>query len=207
MNINFIRYPLNYPLFFFYKGCKSDTQSAIINVVNTKSEKEYFLLSTPLVSLAIYALICSISACLGSIFASGSLPQMYFGLKKPIWSIPQPALLPVWIALHVIITLGVWQHQQQRRKDNGVAHACFMLHYLCLLLWPYIYFEKMRPAASLIFAAFLWATASLWIFAGRKVSRFSTIILLPYWLFTLYLMLLNLILIRMNPGIFATISK
>ena len=56
----------------------------------------------------------------------------------------------------------------------------------------------MRPVSALVCAAFLWATTSVWILASRKQSRVATIILIPYWLWTIYLMLINLFMIRMN---------
>ncbi len=135
---------------------------------------------------------------MGAIWAGGGLYEMFTTLSRPVWCIPYEALLPVWSALHVAAAIALWRHWALRVQDNGRATLWFLLQYLFGVLWPFIYFEQQRPVAALSCAAIWWATSIGWLAAGRRISRFSALLLAPYTMWPLYLMALNFAIIRLN---------
>ena len=155
-------------------------------------------LSNRWVGLAI-AFVCSFGiAGIGG--ALTDLGPWYQALKQPDWKPPDPAFGTIWSTIFTLCALsgwGAWQLAQTRALKMRIA-VLFAMNGGLNIFWSWLYFYLHRPDWALIELYFLWASIALLIIGLWRISKMSSIMLLPYLAWVTAAGFLNLATIELN---------
>lgn len=142
------------------------------------------------------------SAAVGML-ASTQADTFYAVLQKPAWAPPAWVFGPVWTGLYALMACAaVMVHWRLSSWPQGVAGL--RLYALALLpnaLWSWTFFHWHLGLASLAVIAVLWLLLLATLLAFWRVRRASAGLMVPVMLWVSFAAVLNLVLLRMNPGV------
>lgn len=117
----------------------------------------------------------------------------YDNLTKPFLQPPAWIFPPVWIILYgTILTSLILYSITVTGKSKLSGYICFIVHMVFNLLWSPVFFKLHRPDIALGIILIMVFTAVLVIYKFYRISRISGIILVPYFLWLLFAVYLNL---------------
>ena len=121
----------------------------------------------------------------------------YDNLAKPFLMPPAWLFSPVWLILYgtILISLILYSIKSTNRFKGYVI---FAVHITFNLLWSPVFFILHRMDIALAIIAIIIFTAILLIKTFFPISKTAGLILIPYFIWLLYAMYLNLELIRLN---------
>lgn len=126
-------------------------------------------------------------------FTASSVSDWYLTLRKPQWTPPSGVFGPVWTILYVMIALSGWCIfiKDTASGKKNAALTIYGLQLLSNFLWSYFFFFLQSPGLALldIFVLVGLIAITIWWFA--KIDRFAALLLIPYFLWTLYATALN----------------
>lgn len=155
----------------------------------------------------ITGLVASLAICYTVSFvgamASINARSFYSQLALPTWAPPGWLFGPVWLILYTMMAVSAWLVW---RTDNDKAKRRALFIFLVQLfpnaLWSWLFFYWKSGAASFANIVFLWLLIILTIIAFWKVKPLSGVLLVPYLLWVSFAATLNLVIWRMNTGVF-----
>jgi tryptophan-rich sensory protein len=127
------------------------------------------------------AFACSFSVA-GIGGALTDLGPWYQALKQPEWKPPDAAFGTIWTTIFTLCALsgwGAWQLSDTRAKQIRIG-VLFALNAGLNIFWSWLYFNQHRPDWSLVELYFLWASILLLIVGLWRLSKTSSVMLLPY---------------------------
>jgi tryptophan-rich sensory protein len=148
--------------------------------------------ATEVLKLVASVILCQLAGFLGSLFTTPAIPTWYATLKKPFFTPPEWIFSPVWISLFLLMGISlffVW-----RRTDHPkfkMAFICFSVQLILNILWSIFFFGLRSPLLGLVDIVVLWIAILYTIFHFLKVSKFSGVLLLPYFVWVSFAALLN----------------
>ena len=137
---------------------------------------------------------------------SGINAQLWYnGLKKLI-DVPTIVFPIVWTALYILMGFSLWLVLSARRRaDDGnlpryraKALELFSFQLLLNLIWSVIFFGLRLPSVALLEMIALLAFIVLYIRASHKVNRPAAYLMIPYVIWVVFAMVLNLTIVMMN---------
>jgi benzodiazapine receptor len=137
---------------------------------------------------------------------SGINAQLWYaGLKKPI-DVPSIVFPIAWAFLYTLMGVSLWLVLSARRtagdgnlpRYRAKALELFSFQLLLSLLWPAIFFGLRLPSVALLEMAALLAFIALYIRASHKVNRTAAYLMIPYAIWAVFAMVLNLTIVMMN---------
>lgn len=139
-------------------------------------------------------LLCEAAGGIGSMFTRNSLKEWYPNLEKPSFTPPGWIFGPVWALLYALMRASFYVAERQHEDGSGEARASRVLFGIQLVLntlWSYVFFGRRSPAWALVEIGFLWAAIVATILTFSKVSKMTTLLMLPYLLWTSFATVLN----------------
>ena len=155
-------------------------------------------LSNRWVGLAI-AFVCSFGVA-GIGGALTDLGAWYQALKQPDWKPPDAAFGTICSTICTLCALGGWggwQLAPTHALKMRIA-VLFALNGALNIFWSWLYFYLHRPDWALTELYFLWASIALLIVGLWRISKMSSIMLLPYLAWVTAAGFLNLATIELN---------
>jgi len=138
------------------------------------------MISNRWVGLAI-AIACSFSvAAIGG--ALTDLGPWYQSLQQPTWKPADAAFGTIWTTIFSLCALsgwGAWQLSQNRKQKIRIV-VLFAFNGALNLLWSWLFFQQHRPDWALIELYALWASVLFLIMGVWRISKTSSLMLLPY---------------------------
>jgi len=153
------------------------------------------------VELILFIVMCEIAGVVGSIFTTSSIPGWYAGLRKPSLAPPNWVFAPVWTALYALMGISlfvIWR----RRSGAGLRRAAISTFFLQLALnalWSYLFFGLQSPFLGVIGITFLWLTIFAAMMFFSRISKFASLVLLPYLAWVSFAAYLNYLILTLNP--------
>lgn len=133
----------------------------------------------------------------------GALTELgpwYFSLKQPAWKPPDIAFGPIWTTIFTLCALsgwGAWQLATSFKQKLAIA-LMFGVNGALNVLWSWLYFTLKRPDWALIELYVLWASVLLLIIGLWRISKLSSLMIVPYLVWVTTAGLLNLSTIELN---------
>lgn len=134
---------------------------------------------------------------------STDLSGWYQALAKPDWQPPDWLFGPVWTliyALAAIAGVSAWRGAH----DAGARYrilALFAVNGFLNVFWSLLFFRLQRPDWAVVEVVFLWLSIVALMIGLRPFSRSSTWLLAPYLVWVAFAGILNLAVLRLNPGL------
>jgi translocator protein len=128
---------------------------------------------------------------IGSWLTDQSVDTWYPALNKAPWNPPSYLFGIVWPILYLMMALAfgiVWSCE---KKNKNKAYLAFFTQLTFNLLWSFFFFYLQSPLLALIDLillnlAILWTMRAFW-----SLSKWASILLFPYLLWTLFALTLN----------------
>lgn len=115
----------------------------------------------------------------------GALTELgpwYFALRQPDWKPPDAAFGVVWSILFTLAAISAalaWQSARSAADRTRVL-GLFGLNALLNMLWSALYFKLQRPDWALLEVPLLWLSILALILGLWRLSRWASVLLLPY---------------------------
>jgi tryptophan-rich sensory protein len=115
----------------------------------------------------------------------GSLTDLgpwYFALKQPAWKPPDIAFGPIWTTIFTLCALsgwGAWQLATSFKQKLAIA-LMFGVNGALNVLWSWLYFTLKRPDWALSELYVLWASVLLLTLGLWRISKLSSLMIVPY---------------------------
>lgn len=109
----------------------------------------------------------------------------YESLAKPALNPPSWVFGVIWPVLYVLMTVSawhVWRLQEGRQDEVEEALALFVFQLVANFFWPLFFFGMQSTWLGLMWIGLVWMLVSLTCVFFASISRFSALLLLPYWL-------------------------
>lgn len=128
------------------------------------------------------------------------LGPWYQALKQPSWKPPDAAFGIIWSTIFTLCAFsgwGAWQVSKNAAQKLCIA-AMFALNGLLNILWSWLYFNQQRPDWAMTELYFLWGSIVLLMMGLWRLSKWSSVMLLPYLLWVTTAGFLNAATIELN---------
>ncbi|MCR5164898.1 MAG: tryptophan-rich sensory protein [Thermoguttaceae bacterium] len=146
-----------------------------------------------------FVAIAMASGWIASLFMQPAGYEWFRALNHPECAPPSWLFLPVWLVLYFLLGTSVWI--SRRLTDCARFTRIFMLFAFLLLLqivWCYSFFYTQNPFGAFIDLVWVFTVLLLLFLSSIKISRLAGILLLPQVLWTIYAMILNYQIWKLN---------
>jgi benzodiazapine receptor len=152
-------------------------------------------------SLLIFLAIVFSIQWIGSILTLSSVGDWYLTLNKPTWNPPPWIFGFVWTILYLSIAISGWliYSKTPSSKKKTLALSIYGVQLFFNLTWTYCFFFLKNPALALADLLLLLTLIFINIHLFLKLYRPSGLLLIPYFIWSLFAALLNLTLLILNP--------
>ena len=153
---------------------------------------------TPVLVAAVAALAVAI---LGA--TATDIGPWYYGLHKPSWQPPDWLFGPVWTLIYGLTALSAviaWRHTRSRGQRQLVL-VLFAANALLNVAWSELFFKLQRPDWALIEAVPFWLSIGVLMVVLAPISAAASRLLWPYLAWVAFATVLNLAVVRLNPGV------
>jgi tryptophan-rich sensory protein len=130
----------------------------------------------------------------GSRMTFTSVTNWYLTLEKPFWTPPSWLFGPVWTILYLSIAVSGWL-VWDKTKSSPIRRRSFFFfgaQLLANLLWSYFFFFLKNPLLGLIDILLMVFLIGINIWLFMKLYKPAGFLMIPYLLWTLYALTLNL---------------
>lgn len=129
-----------------------------------------------------------------------SVKDWYLTLQKPGWTPPSWVFGPVWTILYITIAISGWLVWIRTRPslDRRLAFLSYGIQLTANLFWSYFFFYLKCPQLGLIDISILIVFIAINIALFTKLYRPAGLLLVPYFVWTLYAAFLNFTIWRLN---------
>lgn len=146
-------------------------------------------------SLYLKIVLCaSLSLVAGSAIGFCSVESIvvwYPTIIKPSWNPPNWVFGPVWSFLYLMIGFSFALLWNATHKFKRLAITLFIIQFVLNLLWSVIFFANKCVGLAFIEIVLLLIMIIATMFVAKRVSLWSTILLVPYLLWVSFATLLS----------------
>ena len=155
---------------------------------------------SPRVAFPAALVLCLAVAAFGSWVAAPEIGGWYAGLRKPVFTPPDRALLVAWPLLHVMTALAAGRIAVLPRGAplRREAPSLLALQLAFAAVWPFIFFGRHNPQAGLLTVVFLLAVLAATSAAFRRLDRRAGLLMLPSLAAIAFACVLNGTIVAMN---------
>ena len=123
----------------------------------------------------------------------------YNSLQKPLFTPPSGIFAPVWGVLYVLMFVSfLIMIYSDKNQDKKLAVILFSVQLLLNFSWTPVFFYFHNIKLAFIIILLLAILLVLTIVKFLEVSKFSGILLIPYFLWVIFAMYLNFEFMRLN---------
>lgn len=146
-----------------------------------------------LMTLLGFIALVGLIAWAGHQFTAVSVSNWYVGIKKASWTPPAWVFGPVWFLLYLSIAISGWLIQTKIRSSSSKRLSLIVYGGQLLVngLWPYFFFFLKSPLLGLIDILLLTCLIAINIRVFTRLYKPAGLLLIPYFLWTLYALTLN----------------
>ena len=155
------------------------------------------MLKNKLLTFILFLIVTFSASFIGGIVSIYYKDPWYSLLTKPSFNPPDWIFAPVWTTLYLMMTFSIWIFWHSKKKEIQTVYIYF-IHIIINTTWTIVFFLL----HNLVLASFVLALLILMIFVMiyrfKSVNLISVYLMIPYLLWCLYALVLNLSLINLN---------
>lgn len=128
------------------------------------------------------------------------LGPWYQSLEKPSWNPPDVVFPIAWTTIFALVCVSAvtaWEKAQTSAKRDWVI-GLFALNAFLNILWSLIFFRMQRPDLAFAELLLLWLSILFLIIYTGRISRLSSLMLVPYLIWVSIAGALNWQVIELN---------
>ena len=148
-------------------------------------------------SFLIFGFVTFSASFIGSIATITSKEPWYSTLNKSGLNPPDWVFAPVWTTLYLFMTIAIWSAWHKNYKDLNLVYI-YLMHLFFNTTWSIVFFVFHNIFAALINLLIIISFIIVLMIKYYKISNLSFILMIPYLLWCIYALTLNISLYILN---------
>ena len=148
-------------------------------------------------SFLIFGFVTFSASFIGSIATITSKEPWYSSLNKSGLNPPDWVFAPVWTTLYLFMTIAIWSAWHKNYKDLNIIYI-YLMHLFFNTTWSVVFFVFHNIFAALINLIIIIGFIVILMIKYKKISNLSFILMIPYLLWCIYALTLNISLYILN---------
>ena len=155
------------------------------------------MLKNKILSFALFATITYSASAIGSLATIGFKEPWYSSIIKPSFNPPDWIFAPVWTTLYLMMTIAIWFFWHSKNKDINTIYI-YLIHLIFNTTWSVVFFVFHNMLLALVILIVLIGLIIVLIVRFKRVNIASYYLMIPYLLWCIFALALNLNLILLN---------
>ena len=155
------------------------------------------MLKNKILSFALFATITYSASAIGGLVTIGFKEPWYSSIIKPSFNPPDWIFAPVWTTLYLMMTIAIWFFWHSKNKDINTIYI-YLIHLIFNTTWSVVFFVFHNMLLALIILILLIGLIIVLIVRFKRVNIASYYLMIPYLLWCIFALALNLNLILLN---------
>ena len=155
------------------------------------------MLRNKFLSFLIFGFVTFSASFIGSIATITSKEPWYSSLNKSGLNPPDWVFAPVWTTLYLFMTIAIWSAWHKNYKDLNIIYF-YLMHLFFNTTWSIVFFVFHNIFAALINLVIIIGFIIILMIKYKKISNLSFILMIPYLLWCVYALTLNISLYILN---------
>ena len=143
-----------------------------------------------------FVLVTFLSSSIGSFVTISFKEPWYSNLNKPFFNPPDWIFAPVWTTLYLFMAIAIWK-VWIKSKNKSIVYLYFIQLFFNTT-WSIIFFVFHKIVLAMIVLVILILLIIILIIRFKRVNLYSYYLMIPYLLWCLFALLLNVSLIILN---------
>jgi len=156
-----------------------------------------FMLKNKLLSFLLFAVITYSASAIGGLATINFKEPWYSMLVMPAYNPPDWVFAPVWTTLYLIMTIAIWKFWHSKNRDIDTIYI-YIVHLIFNTTWSIVFFVFHKIILALIVLVILILLIIVLIVRFKRVNLLSYYLMIPYLLWCLFALLLNVSLVILN---------
>lgn len=142
-----------------------------------------------------------VAAAIGAAASVGA-STFYAQLVKPGWAPPASAFGPVWSVLYLLMGVAAWLIWRRPGERNfSIALTLFVVQLAVNAAWSWLFFAWRNGAFAFVEVLTLLTLIAATIAAFWRISRWASVLMLPYFAWVCLASALTWSVWQSNPGV------
>jgi len=155
------------------------------------------MLKNKLLTFILFLIVTFSASFIGGIVSIYYKDPWYSLLTKPSFNPPDWIFAPVWTTLYLMMTFSIWIFWHSKRKEIQTVYIYF-IHIVVNTTWTIVFFLLHNLVLAAVLLALLIIMIIVMICRFKSVNLISVYLMIPYLLWCLYALILNVSLINLN---------
>ena len=155
------------------------------------------MLKNKLLTFILFLIFTFSASFIGGIVSIYYKDPWYSLLTKPSFNPPDWIFAPVWTTLYLMMTFSIWIFWHSKRKEIQTVYIYF-IHIVVNTTWTIVFFLLHNLVLAAVILALLIIMIIVMICRFKSVNLISVYLMIPYLLWCLYALILNVSLINLN---------
>ena len=137
------------------------------------------------------------ASVIGSLATINYKEPWYSLLNKPVFNPPDWVFGPVWTTLYLMMTLAIWLFWHSKNRDKNTVYV-YLIHLVFNTTWSVVFFVLHNMVLALFVLILLIGLIINLILRFKRVNVVSFYLMIPYLLWCIFALFLNINLIIIN---------
>ena len=155
------------------------------------------MLKNKLLTFILFLIVTFSASLIGGIVSIYYKDPWYYLLTKPSFNPPDWIFAPVWTTLYLMMTFSIWIFWHSKKKEIQTVYVYF-IHIVVNTTWTIVFFLLHNLVLAAVILTLLIIMIIVMIYRFKSVNLISAYLMIPYLLWCLYALVLNLSLINLN---------
>ena len=155
------------------------------------------MLKNKLLSFLLFAVVTYFASAIGGLATINFKEPWYSMLVMPTYNPPDWVFAPVWTTLYLFMTIAIWKFWHSKNRDIGIIYI-YIVHLIFNTTWSVVFFVFHKITLALIVLVILILLIVILIVRFKRVNMLSFYLMIPYLLWCLFALVLNLRLMILN---------
>ena len=156
-----------------------------------------FMIKNKILSLALFTLITFFASFIGGIATISSKEPWYSTLNKSTLTPPDWIFAPVWTTLYFFMSVAIWLAWHSSSENRKLIYIYFS-HVIFNTTWSIVFFVFHNILLALINLNIILIFIVVLMIQYRKINIVSFYLMIPYLLWSIYALFLNVNLLILN---------
>jgi len=155
------------------------------------------MLKNKILSFILFILATYSASAIGG-FATITFKEPWYSLLiKPSFNPPDWIFAPVWTTLYLMMTIAIWSFWHSKNRDMNTVYI-YIIHLIFNTTWSIVFFVFHKITLALIVLVILILLIIILIVRFKRFNLLSYYLMIPYLLWCLFALVLNIYLIILN---------
>ena len=155
------------------------------------------MLRNKYLTFILFFIITFSASLIGGLATVSFKEPWYSTLIKPSFNPPDWVFGPVWTILYLMMTIAIWSYWHSKNNDMNTVYIYF-IHLVFNSAWSIVFFVYHNIFLALIVLLILISLILVLIVRFRRVKKMSSYLMVPYLLWTIFALILNLSILILN---------